>query len=508
MNKPLFSPCSERGAGVLLHPTMLPSDQGIGVLGGAAYGFVDFLNDSGLRYWQFLPLGPTGYGDSPYQSLSVFAGNPYLLDVRALTEYGLLDSGALEGLQKLPCDRVDFESLHRIKWPLLRAAWRAFSERGRAYLPNYGLFDDFCAAHGKAWLDAFATFVALKEHFGGLPWYAWEAPFCSWQRARNSDLLNDLADEILAQKFYQYLFFGQWKLLQAYARENDVDLIGDIPIFPALDSAEVWANPEYFQLKADGSPDAVAGVPPDYFSPEGQLWGAPLFDWDALAMDGYSWWMRRIAATLECCDVVRLDHFRGFYKYWSVPAGDTDARSGSWKPGPGLPLFRAIRERFPDSRFIAEDLGDLDDEVREFRLATGLPGMAILQFAFDCDPENLYLPHNLDSNSVVYSGTHDNDTTLGWYRNASESIRDQVRRYLRVGGDEISWDVIRAGFGSVADTAIFPIQDLLALDSSARFNVPGSPQGNWRWRATQEQMDGLNGETSFYLRELAWLYGR
>ena len=509
MAEPLLPPLSERGSGILLHPTSLPGNQGVGVLGSEAFRWLDFLQEAGVRTWQVLPLGPTGYGDSPYASLSSHAGNPHMIDLLPLQEFGLLDGGDMEGLSGLDPYRVDFHAVAHRKWPILRLAWKQFRTRERAYLPNYGIFEEFLRAHDAVWLDAYASFVALKIHFQGKPWYQWEEAFRSWERAREEDLLGELAEEILAQKFYQYLFFGQWELVRGYARESGVRILGDIPIFPALDSADVWASPECFLLDANGQPEFVAGVPPDYFSPHGQLWGNPLFDWEAFASTGYAWWMDRFASAFRVADDVRLDHFRGFYNYWCIPANATDARWGEWREGPGLAFFEAVRDEFPEAGLIAEDLGDLSDEVREFRKDTGLPGMAILQFAFDGEPDNLYLPHNLDSNTVLYTGTHDNNTTRGWYETASRESRDQVRRYFRVSGEEIAWDLIRAGMASVAKLAIFPLQDLLSLDENARFNIPGVVgEGNWRWRCPLDALTSLEGPTADYWREMSWLYGR
>jgi 4-alpha-glucanotransferase len=496
----------ERASGILLHPTSLHGDQGIGVIGPEAREFVDFLEDAGIRYWQMLPLGPTGYGDSPYQSFSAFAGNPYLIDLYPLLEYGILKSEEMNLLRELPEDHVNFGALYRIKWPLLRLAHKRFHEQERAYLPNYGLLDEFKRKQAH-WLDPFCAFMALKERFNGVFWGEWPKECRSLETAMKSPYWGETSQAREAHAFFQYLFFGQWEQLKHYANDAGVEIIGDIPIFVALDSADVWASPEWFEIEQAGRPDFVAGVPPDYFSETGQLWGNPLFNWKALEEEGFSWWLDRLEANFALFDVIRLDHFRGFYNYWRIPAGAKDARSGKWADGPRDALFRTIFRNFPEARLIAEDLGDIDAEVREFLGSLGLPGMAILQFAFDGNPDNLYLPHNHLHNSVLYSGTHDNNTTLGWYEEASPDIQDQVRRYLRVDGRDIAWDFVRTAYQSVSRLVIIPMQDLLSLDTGSRMNQPGTEQGNWQWRMHPHSFLEQMGSAP-YLRELAWLYGR
>ncbi len=497
---------TERSAGVLLHPTSLHGEQGIGVLGPEALALLDFLQEAGMRYWQVLPLGPTGYGDSPYQTFSAFAGNPYLIDLRPLLEHGILEAGDLDLLRALPAGRADFGALYRIKWPLLRLAHKRFVSQQRAYLPNYGLFEDFCAAEAR-WLEPFCAFMALKERFGGAAWTEWPPACRDYAAARRSAFWNETAQARAAHAFFQYLFFGQWRLVRAHAAAAGIRIIGDTPIFVALDSADVWAEPQWFAMAAPGRPAFVAGVPPDYFSATGQLWGNPLYDWNALAGDGYRWWLARLAADARLCDVVRIDHFRGFHNYWRIPADAADARSGEWVDGPGEPFFKAVQAHLPGLRLIAEDLGELVPGVHELRRRLGLPGMAILQFAFDGNPDNLYLPHNLAPDSVLYPGTHDNNTTLGWYEAAPAQVRDQVRRYLRVDGHDISWDFIRAAYQSVSRLAVIPMQDLLVLPAEARMNVPGTAQGNWTWRMDAESFRRLR-HSAAYLSDLAWLYGR
>lgn len=478
----------------------------MGKLGREARRFVDFLPAAGMRHWQLCPLGPTGYGDSPYQCFSAFAGNPYLVDLHPLVAFGLLQDEDLKPLQLLPEDHVDYGSHYQRFWEVLDKACVAFAGQ-HAGLPGYGDFDAFCRAESH-WLDAYAAFTACKAHFGGKPWFEWPKEVRTCQAFMASALRKKLAPAIESARFIQYLFFGQWRELRAYAAERQVEIIGDIPIFVALDSADVWAEPGIFQLDKQDQPKAVAGVPPDYFSPLGQLWGNPLFDWKMLEADGYDWWMRRLAANFALFDIVRLDHFRGFESYWAVPAKAADARTGKWMPGPGMPFFEAVKKAFPDARLIAEDLGDITSAVRELREDTALPGMSILQFAFGDGSSNLYLPHNTEPNCVVYPGTHDNDTTLGWYRAADGKTRDYFRRYLGVDGSTPQWDLIRASYASVARMAVIPMQDLLNLGSEARMNTPGEAAGNWQWRYSTEQLDNLWRESAAYLRELGDIYHR
>ena len=497
----------ERHAGVLLHPTSLPGAYGIGALDENALAFLEFLSAAGFKHWQICPLGPTGYGDSPYQCFSAFAGNPYLIDVAALVRAGLLTTENVAPLQALSADRVDFGALYRLKWPALFLAHAQFVRSGRKLQP-YGDFEAF-RRQQSAWLPDYALFFALKGHFAGQPWWEWPASARTPASARQTTLPRQLADRTEAYEYIQYLFFGQWTQLRARASALGVGIIGDAPIFAALDSADVWANPRLFQLDPKTSrPVAVAGCPPDYFSADGQLWGNPLYDWPVHAADGYAWWLSRLRANFALFDVVRIDHFRGFEAYWSIPAGSATARPGHWVPGPGLDFFRAIRSALPGAKLIAEDLGTLTPEVIALREATGLPGMAVLQFAFGGTSDNFYLPHNQRANCVVYPGTHDNDTTLGWYTTADEKTRDHVRRYLRVNGQEVHWDFLRSAYASVCALAIIPLQDLLGLGSAARFNSPGVPQGNWSWRFRAEHLRALSGSASAYLRELAELYRR
>ena len=491
---------------MLLHPTSLPGAQGVGTLDSAALSFLEFLQAAGMTWWQVCPLGPTGYGDSPYQCYSAFAGNPYLIDLRSLSAVGLLTGDEIAPLAQHGAGAVDFAALSRLKLPLLR---RAASRHRLAGSPNLGAmgFTEFKADQA-SWLEPYAWFRALKDHFANRAWWEWP------DRARSFSTLpaalrRQLADEADAHQFYQYAFFTQWRRVRAEATRRGIGIIGDIPIFVAADSADAWVYPSLFELGTDGLPTAVAGVPPDYFSKDGQLWGNPLYRWEAHSADGYAWWKDRLRSSFDMYDAVRIDHFRGFDTYWRIPLPAANARSGEWRPGPGLDFFRAVAKAFPGARIIAEDLGLLTPSVEELLRDTGLPGMAVLQFAFGGNAKNTYLPHNLHPNRVVYPGTHDNDTTLGWYASASEEARDHARRYLRVSGGEIGWDLIRAAYSSVGRIAVISMQDVLSLGPEARFNTPGKPDGNWRWRLAEGILERLGtGNTAGYLAQLAALYGR
>lgn len=509
LKTPLFSWLKDRHAGVLLHPTSFPNQQGIGVLDGAVDRFLDFLKASSINQWQICPLGPTGYGDSPYQCFSSFAGNPYLIDLQPLVNAGLLNDGDLDSVRQLPRDHVDYGWLYVTKFPLLFRAAEAFAARaGKVDLP-YGDFAAFKKTHSE-WLEPYALFLAIKDHYHGAAWWDWPVDHRFFAQARKSKLTPDIVKRAEAHAFFQFLFFGQWQQVRIKAAERGIEIIGDAPIFVARDSADVWASPHLFQIdQKSGQPLAVAGVPPDYFSADGQLWGNPLYDWPAHEADGYGWWLSRLKANFTLCDIVRIDHFRAFDTYWSIPATATTAKNGEWKQGPGLPFFEAIKRALPGARLIAEDLGELFQSVRDLRDATGLPGMTILQFAFGAEADNLYLPHNLCANSVVYPGTHDNNTTQGWYRSASEKERDYVRRYFRISGEEIGWDFIRAAYSSVSNLAVIPMQDLFSLGAEARFNTPGEAVGNWGWRYSDHTLGDFhhNGGAA-YLSDLGKLYGR
>jgi 4-alpha-glucanotransferase len=489
-----------RRGGVLLHPTSLPGQFGIGDLGPAAFDFLHFLARAGQSLWQVLPLGPTGFGDSPYASPSAFAGNPLLIAPRPLLEQGLVREDELEELSDLPVERVDYGRLGPLKSKLLKAAF----DRGRDSLRPR--LEEFRLTHA-AWLEDFALFSALKQERGGA-WTDWPPDL----RRRSPDALararRALADQIEYVVFCQFLFAEQWAAVRAEARALGIGIVGDIPVFVAHDSADVWANQHLFKLDDAGQPIVVAGVPPDYFSASGQLWGNPLYDWEAMARDGYAWWIARFRHLLELVDLVRIDHFRGFEAAWEVPAGATSAVGGAWVKGPGSAAFDAIRAGLGGGQppVIAEDLGLITDEVRTLLRATGFPGMKVLQFAFGGGSDNPYLPHNYsDPNCVVYTGTHDNDSTRGWYENASESERASVQRYLGREGSHIAQDLIRLAFSSTANTAIVPLQDVLDLGSESRMNTPGSAESNWAWRVSVDQ---LAVERADCLADLTTLYGR
>lgn len=502
MKDALFNWLDHRAAGVLLHPTSLPDPTGIGTLGSGAYRFVDVLANTGFRYWQMCPLGPTGYGDSPYQCFSAFAGNPYLIDLVQLVRDGILHESDLSVFRDLSPYQVDFGAQWMRRWPVMRLAYHNHCKRP----VHREAFEVFKRKHSD-WLDAYTLFATLKARHNGAAWYTWPEAERNYATARLLLADPDIQNECDLHAFLQFLFFTHWNQLREYAQAEGIHIIGDIPIFVAMDSADVWAEPGWFQLNRKLEPIAVAGVPPDYFAADGQLWGNPLFDWKALKKDGYQWWLRRLKANFDMYDVVRIDHFRGFDEYWSVPASAKTAKEGTWMPGPGLDFFKVVKKAFPNARLIAEDLGLITDGVRRLLAETGLPGMAILQFAFDGENSD-YLPHNLNPNNVLFPGTHDNDTTWGWYHSQPESTRDLMRRYWRVSGDTVPWDFIRAGYSSVSRLFVVTLQDLLSLGSPARMNTPGKAEGNWQWRCTQSQLEILERDSGPYLRELKSLYGR
>ena len=507
MQTPLFNWLENRGAGVLLHPSCLPGHQGIGTFDAHVDRFLDFLQEAGMSTWQICPLGPTGYGDSPYQCFSAFAGNPYLIDLGDLALRGLLTAAELSPVTRLAPGHVDFGTLYRVKWALLQSAFDRWRESGAPDLEgeSFGAFKKRQAD----WLDAYALFRALKDFHGGKAWTEWPAESRNFANASRSPLRKKLSGACEAHRFYQYVFFAQWLRIRKEAARRKISIIGDLPIFVAADSADVWSHPELFEVdQATGRPAAVAGVPPDYFSEDGQFWGNPLYAWERHAADGYAWWLSRLRASFELYDIARIDHFRGFESYWRVPLPAANARTGAWIPGPGIDFFRAIRRAQPGAKIIAEDLGLMTPGVVRLREETGLPGMAVLQFAFGGGEDNLYLPHNLVRSQVLYPGTHDNDTSLGWYATADEGVRDHVRRYLRVSGAEIGWDLVRAAYAAVSRLAVISVPDILALGSEARLNTPGKPEGNWQWRLSEAQMDGLSGTSARYLRELGRLNGR
>jgi len=502
-----------RASGILLHPTSLPGRYGIGDLGAEAFKFVDFLQKARQTYWQILPLGPTGYGDSPYQCFSAFAGNTNLISPEKLVEENLLSVDEINQKPDFPADRVDFGAVYEWKNWILPKAYERF--RVTTSVDLRGKFETF-SQQNAAWLDDYALYRAVKFAQDQRAWYEWDEPL----RLRDENALNrareHLREEIQAQKFYQFLFFRQWSSIKDYAAARDIKIAGDVPIFIALDSADVWCSQTDFKLNADGSPKVVAGVPPDYFSQTGQLWGNPIYDWEKMRADGFRWWIQRVRHTLKTVDIVRVDHFRGFAAAWEVPGGDKTAENGRWVNVPGKELFDALKNAIGDLPFWAEDLGVITPDVEELRDSFGFPGMRILQFAFGGDTKNHDLPHNYIKNCVAFTGTHDNDTTVGWFRSqaGAGSTRDdaQIRRerefclkYLDSDGAEIQWDFIRAIWSSVADTAIAPMQDLLGLGNEARMNLPASSSGNWYWRF---QDGDLSDEIIERLKSLTEIYGR
>jgi len=490
-----------RNSGILLHPTSLPGQYGIGELGKWAYQFVDFLAAGGQRLWQVLPLGPPGYGNSPYQCFSSIAGNPLLISLESLAEQGLLTAADLRQAPEFPASHVDFGAVIPFKSTLLRKAARAFFRREHGELQQE--FQQFCAENG-SWLDTYAAYASLKEMNGGASWSEWQ------QIGKPDD--RDVRD----QKFIQFEFYRQWRALKKYCNERGVEIIGDLPIFVAHDSADVWGNPELFDLDETGHPRTIAGVPPDYFSATGQCWGNPLYRWDVMAETEYRWWIERVRSMMQLVDSIRIDHFRGFEKYYEIPGGSTTAVHGRWVEGPGDRFFAAMEKELGKLPFIAEDLGFITPEVHALRDRWGFPGMCVLQFAFgNPSPTDPFKPYNFIRNCVIYTGTHDNDTTVGWFRSAGRDStlsleheraeRQCALRYMHSDGREVHWDFIRLAMASVADTAIFPLQDVLGLGSEARMNRPASIENNWRWRFEEVQ---LRPELSARLRMMSELYGR
>ena len=496
-----------------MHPTSLPGRFGIGDLGDEAYRFADFLAAAGQSLWQVLPLGPTGYGNSPYACYSAFAGNPLLISPRRLVAEGLLVEDDLSDTPVLPEERVDFERAHEFKDELLAKAFARFKQTDFPELRS--AFEGFCARQAE-WLDDYTLFRALKDAHAGKAWNQWDLPLARRDATALARSREALREQVEAQKFYQFLFFKQWFDLKAYCNDRGIKLIGDIPIFVAEDSADVWTRPDQFKLDQDGRPLVVAGVPPDYFSKTGQLWGNPLYNWDRMRACGFEWWIRRVAATLQTVDRLRIDHFRGFVACWEIPVGDKTAERGSWVAAPGRELFTAIREALGELPIIAEDLGVITPEVEVLRDDFGFPGLRVLQFAFSSYSNNIDLPHNYHRNVVVYTGTHDNDTTVGWFNSVAgeRSTRDAQQiacerefclKYLHADGKEIHWDFIRAVFASVANTAVVSLQDVLGLGTEARMNLPNSTTGNWAWRFKAE---ALTDDLAQRLKDLTKIYGR
>jgi 4-alpha-glucanotransferase len=493
---------TERSSGILLHPTSFPGMYGIGTLGKEALRFIDFLSKSKQRLWQILPLGPTGFADSPYQCFSFTAGNPLLIDLDTLVAEGLLDKKDLTDLGHFDDGPVNYGKVIDYKYPLLKKAMMTFkANAGKEHKKD---FHDFTVTN-KTWLNDYSLFMALKEHFKQKPWYQWTKPIKTRKENALQPFYSLLEVQIEFHKFIQYLFFRQWLTVKDYAHAKNIRIIGDIPLYVALDSVDAWANTELFQFDAEKNPVAVGGVPPDYFSKTGQLWGNPLYKWEELKKDSYKWWIDRIKSNLVLYDIIRIDHFRGFAAYWSVPYGEKTAINGKWIPCPGKELFTKIREELGELPIIAEDLGVITDDVEELRDSFGLPGMKILQFAFDSGEANDYIPYTFTKNCVVYTGTHDNDTAKGWFDKAKPEDKKYVLEYMNSTGKDISMDFLRLAWASVANTAIVPMQDLLGLGNEARMNLPGTTVNNWMWRAKSQD---FSKELALQLAHLTVLYGR
>ncbi len=491
----------KRKSGIILHPTSLPGEYGIGSLGQAAYKFIDFLKETGQRLWQVCPLGPTGFGDSPYQSFSAFAGNPNLISLEVLKEEGLIGEDDLGLEEDFNSNYVEYGKVINFKFSILRKAFAKF---------NSGSFDKekikftaFCQDNIE-WLEDYTLYAALKENFNGKPWNQWPDDI----KFRTDDAMDyykeELKDEINFQKFIQYLFFKQWSGIKEYANENGIKIIGDLPIFVAFDSSDAWAHSEIFLFDEDKNPTEVAGVPPDCFSETGQLWGNPLYDWDKLKERSYDWWIYRFNSILELVDIIRIDHFRGFDACWHVKYGEDTAINGEWVDVPGKDLFSTVKDKLGKLPIIIEDLGVITEGVEELRDCFQFPGMKVLQFAFDSGPNNKYLPHNYSENFVVYTGTHDNDTTLGWYLNSPTEEKEYIQEYLDIEPSNICWGMIEAAWSSVAIFALAPLQDIMELGSEGRMNTPGAPSGNWQWRYTDEML--ANQKMKDKLRDLTIKY--
>ncbi|RFZ80839.1 4-alpha-glucanotransferase [Lacrimispora amygdalina] len=490
-----------RKCGMLLPVSGLPSKYGIGAFSKEAYEWIDLLKKAGQHYWQILPLGPTGYGDSPYQSFSSFAGNPYFIDLEELVREHLISEEQCD-LQDIGDDpsSVDYEKIYESRYPLLRQAYESWKDKGN----SAGEFQETLGGE-TVW---YCFYMALKDHFQGKSWIDWDEDIRLKQDAAVEYYKKTLSDETGFYIFLQVKFWEQWEKLKAYAGEQGIRIIGDLPIYVAFDSADAWGHPELFQFDESGYPEAVAGCPPDAFAAAGQLWGNPLYRWDYHKETGYEWWMKRLEYSFRLYDTVRVDHFRGFDEYYRVPAGREDAMVGTWEKGPGIQLFQRLREKFGNLDIIAEDLGFLTPSVLNLLSETGLPGMKVLEFAFDANGESIYLPHNYSKNCVVYTGTHDNQTLRSWYEDLSEADRNFSHRYLNNWNtpyDEVHWDFIRLALASVADLAVIPVQDYLGTGRNGRINEPSTLGNNWKWRLKQGEIteDLINK-----CRELALLYGR
>ena len=488
-----------RSSGILMHITSLPGPYGVGTMGKEAYRFVDFLKEAGQNYWQILPLTPTGYGDSPYQSCSTFAGNHYLIDLGELVKEGLLKKKELDEIQWSRSEsKADFGLLYNNRLNVLRKAYGRFKANEE--------LDSFCRKHS-SWLPDFALFMALKDRFGGKPWYQWDQELKFRDPMAIEAVRQEMKDEIRFFSFVQYLFFKQWNALRAYAHSKGIRIIGDVPIYVPYDSVEVWKDPQLFQLDESLDPVAVAGCPPDAFSEDGQLWGNPLYRWDVMEADGFAWWIRRLAAAGDLYDIVRMDHFRGLEAYWSIPYGDETAKGGKWITGPGMAFVEAVKKNLPNLNMIAEDLGFLTQEVLDLRDASGYPGMKVLEFAFDSREPSDYLPHTYIANTVCYTGTHDNMTMRQWFETASPEAVEYATEYMNLTKKEgLVWGVIRTAHSSVSDLCVIQMQDLLNLGAEARMNFPGTlSDSNWTWRAKNGMMSKALAKR---ILNMTKLYGR
>ena len=492
----------QRSSGILLHPTSLPVKFGLGSLGKEAFDFVDFLIITKQKLWQVLPLGPTSYADSPYQSFSSFAGNHMLIDPDKLVENGLLNKSDLDVKTSLKEDKVNYGKAIKLKETLFRKAYKNFVDS--YYGVEKAKFEIFCERN-KLWLEEYALFMALKKNFNGKPWNEWDLDIKMREFPALKGYREKLSEEINYHRFLQFIFFKQWYELKSYANINNIKIIGDIQIFVAYDSCDTWADPEIFFLDEGRNPTKIAGVPPDYFSSTGQLWGNPLYNWEKLKAQDYKWWIRRLAATIELVDLVRIDHFRGFAAYWAIPYGSKDAINGVWEKGPGEDLFNAIRTELGQLPIIAEDLGFVTPDVEKLRDTFNFPGMKIIQFGFDSTEGSPYIPHLFPINCVAYTGTHDNDTIVGWYEKAKSQDKDYVKEYLNTDAKDIAWDLIRLTLASTAIMVVIPLQDILSLGSEARMNIPGIACGNWQWRYKKDQ---LNGDVKQKLTRLTGIYKR
>jgi len=492
-----------RKSGILLPISSIPAKYGVGTFSKQAYEFVDFLVEAGQKLWQILPLGPTSYGDSPYQSFSTFAGNPYFIDLEQLMELGYISKEDCEGVNfGTNPEYVDYGQMYANRFPILRKAYDAALSKGMQQEEGYRKFME----ENAYWITDYALYMAVKTSFDNICWTDWDEDI----RLRKPEAVQAYAEKYTYEMgfyyFQQYMFHIQWKELKEYANDNGIEIVGDIPIYVALDSADTWANPELFQLDEENLPIGVAGCPPDAFSETGQLWGNPLYKWEYHKETHFAWWMKRIAHCYEMYDIVRIDHFRGFDEYWFVPYGDETAQNGKWLPGPGIALFETMKEVLGEKKVIAEDLGFLTESVLELVDNTGFPGMKVLQFAFGGGADNAYLPHNHKKNSIVYTGTHDNETTVGWYWNLDEHTRKHVKDYFDITDEtKVNWTFIRAALSSVADTVVIPMQDYLGLGNEARINTPSTLGSNWEWRMKE---DACTSELAEKIKKLMKVYGR